>query len=801
MPGSTGYNSVSAPAASETAIQARLFRLTGQVQGVGFRPFVYRLARRLGLVGWVCNDARGVSIHAQGQVHSLKEFARRLLEEAPLAAHIDDWRCLSAPLLAVAEFLIRESADSTCDTRVRIPPDRVACAACLADVDDVMNRRAGYPLTTCTECGPRYSIIRSLPYDRPGTTLANFPLCPACESEYRNPLDRRFHAQPIACPACGPRVWLCNANGDLLAEGATALPLVAGLLTDGQIVALKGLGGFQLLVRADSNAAVARLRERKHRPSKPLAVLVGSIEQARAIAQVDADEEALLRSAAGPIVLLRRREDAGLAEQIAPGLSQVGILLPTTPLHHLLLQQVDFPVVATSGNCSDDPIEIDETHALSALGSIADAFLVHDRPIAHRIDDSVARLIAGVPVFLRLARGQAPLPLPSLEAWLERASVQLPPFLAVGGQQKSAIALWTGQQAILGPHIGDLDSPATRAAFAQHIDDLTTLYRCRPTHLVCDLHPDYYSQHWAEQSGLPCVMVQHHHAHAAACLVEHDLLDREVLAFTWDGTGLGEDGTIWGGEVLRARLDSFERVATLRSFVLPGGEAAIHEPARVALALLADTFSAEAVLADSRLLDWLGYTPYQARALLHLVHRGLHCPRTTSMGRLFDALAMLLLGGHRVHYEGEAAAWLESVAESSSAAACCPALAGSLSGIHEGDWRPLIARVVAGWREGVNPKLLAWSFHDVLAQWAAHVARRYPDLPIVLGGGCFQNRLLVERLTAHISDRRLHAAARIPPGDGGLAVGQLAIALARYQKEVERVSGHSRSVARTPAGR
>jgi hydrogenase maturation protein HypF len=617
-----------------------------------------------------------------------------------------------------------------------------------------------------------------MPYDRPETGMACFALCPDCEREYGSPECRRFHAQPIACDVCGPRVWLRDRDGRTVQHGDEAIRAATVQLRAGRVVALKGLGGFQLLVRADGSDAVKELRRRKGRPTKPLAVMVPDVTAAQRLVRLGAEEQQLLESPENPIVLLDRLPgtETLLAPEVAPRLCWVGLMLPTTPLHDLLLAELDFPGVATSGNLSEEPIETDNDSAAARLTEIADSFLVHDRPIERRVDDSVVRVAAGGPVTIRLARGYAPLPLPALERWLEAGWSPPAPVLAVGGQQKSAIALWTGAQAVLSPHIGYLDGPETRAAFTRLTAELTTLYGCRAERIACDLHPDYFSTRWAEGQGRPLVRVQHHHAHAAAVMVEHGLLGEEVLAFTWDGTGYGPDGTIWGGEALRVRLDRYERVASLRAFPLPGGEEAVREPPRVALGMLAVALGEETILADAELLGSLGLRPDQAKLLLRMISRNVSTPWTSSLGRLFDAVAALLLPVGRITYEGEAAAWLESLADCSVGAGY--ELVSDTAG--RADWSGLVRAVLENRRPGVPAPVIAGRFHQAVADWASSVAARHPGLPVVLGGGCFQNRLLLERTRSGLeaAGRRVYHAGRVPPRDGGLAVGQLAVALA-----------------------
>lgn len=766
--------------AQEKPWAAVRLNVRGQVQGVGLRPFVYRLAQECRLAGRVRNDCGGVVIDLEGTPEFLAEFQKRLAAEAPVA-DIRVTRRTVAPL-GLSTFVI-DCSDSAGPKKATIPPDLATCALCLDDLLDPGNRRCNYPFTNCTRCGPRYSIVEALPYDRPGTAMRHFPQCGVCDAEYGFPPDRRFHAQANTCAICGPRVELWDIEGKVEAAAEAALSRAAEQLRQGKIIALKGLGGFQLLVRADQDEPIRRLRQRKHRPAKPLAVMVPSLREAERLAFIGAAERHALLSPQNPIVLLERRPGMS-AEELAPGLNTIGLFLPTTGLHHLLLAQLGFPVVATSGNRSEEPIVTDERAALDRLAGIGDAFLVHDRPIVRHVDDSVVRVIAGSPVTFRLGRGYAPLSLPALEG------KELPPVLATGGHQKNAIAAWTGAQAFLAQHLGDLDGPETRAGFERLIQDLTGLYEFTPAFFACDLHPNYFTTIWAKpQRTIP---VQHHHAHAVACMAEHHLLDREVLALTWDGTGFGPDGTIWGGEMLRARASHFDRLASLLPFPLPGGEAAIRHPGRLAVALC--LMHKDKVPTDPSLLKYLGLSAREGSLLAHMVHSGLQTTWTSSVGRLFDAVAALVLGIATVSYEGEAAVRLEAAADPDVTESYpFPILApggytisvGDAS-LPRGDWLPLWAALQADRESGMSVGVMAGKFHNALARWAAAAIAGFPHADVVLSGGCFQNRLLAERTIQALEEcgRHVYCHGQVPPGDGGLAAGQLAVALARLDKEM-----------------
>jgi hydrogenase maturation protein HypF len=780
---------------------ARLrLEIRGAVQGVGFRPHAYRLARELELGGWVSNGNDGVVLEVEGPRSAIDRFDARLLAELPPAAVVQTAERRWRPPVGERGFRIVAS-DSTAAKSAVVLPDLATCPDCLREILDPADRRFRYPFTNCTKCGPRFTILHDLPYDRARTTMKRFAMCPRCRAEYENPLDRRFHAQPVACPDCGPQLRLTDRGGATLATRDTALAAAVAALTRGEIVALKGLGGFQLLVDARDEAAVERLRERKRRPSKPLAVMVADLDAARRIAELSAAEAELLASSQAPIVLLARRADSGLAGGIAPGSPTVGLLLPTTPLHHLLARDGGFPLVCTSGNLTDEPIAIGDDEALARLGGIADLFLGHDRPIARHVDDGVAWIADGAPQWLRRARGLAPLPV--------LLPADGPALVAVGAHQKDAAALALGRQLFLSQHLGDMETPEAHAAFERVILDLIRIYDAVPQAIAHDLHPDYPTTQWARQAAiedggllaraglpaaaLPLVAVQHHHAHLAAALVEHGVAG-PALGFTWDGTGYGPDGTIWGGEWLVGDAAGFARLARLRPFRLPGGEAAVRAPWRVAAALLAqlDLGTEE----SSRLLPRLAALGRDERHVLdRMLETGLRSPWTSSAGRLFDGVAALCGLADEISYEGEAAMRLEHAADAAPhdpyphafiAVEEPPALAPAQRPsalLLELDWRPTLREIVVDRARGVAVSRIAARFQVTLAAAGAEIADRLDAGVVALTGGCFQNRRLTAELLTRLraAGRRPLVHRQVPANDGGIALGQAAVARARLQ--------------------
>ena len=793
-------------------IQRLSVEIHGAVQGVGFRPFVYRLAAEHALTGWVINDTRGVFIEVEGPQAELARFLERLPAEQPPRAIIHSLESAWLEPIGYEGFEIRHSDDHGAKT-VLVLPDIATCDDCLAEGFDPTDRRHGYPFTNCTNCGPRFSIIQALPYDRPNTTMRQFIMCPECQAEYENPLDRRFHAQPNACPACGPRLALWTPAGDYRADGEEALHHTAEALRAGQIVALKGLGGFHLMVDARNAEAIERLRQRKPRRDKPFALMVRDLDQAKDLCDIPPQAEKLLASPESPIVLLQRRARIPVAENVAPGNPTLGLMLPYTPLHHLLLRELDFPVIATSGNLTDEPICTDEHEAIQRLGHIADLFLVHDRPIARHADDRVAWVVEGETRLLRRARGYAPLPvlLPH----------PVPTILAVGAHLKNTVALSVDRQVFISQHIGDLETVEAMNAFERVIADFLHLYEATPVAIAHDMHPDYASTRWTQegrleigdwrleisrrpisnlQSPISLIAVQHHHAHLASCLAENGA-EGTALGVTWDGTGYGTDGTVWGGEFLLGDAADFRRVAHLRPFRLPGGDAAIKEPRRIALAILWELYG-DAVLDREDLAPVKALRPAERRLLVQMLERDINTPITTSAGRLFDAIAALLNLHQQVTFEGQAAMALEFVADPTLEGAYPLPVTTTGEERRTGDqshpssivlrpssfildWAPLVEAVLEDLQRGVKPGIIAGRFHNALVEAILAVAQAVGQRRVALTGGCFQNRLLTGRATRHLSEAGFEVLLhrQVPPNDGGISLGQVAVAAARLERE------------------
>jgi hydrogenase maturation protein HypF len=752
------------------AVEGRRIEVRGTVQGVGFRPWVYRLAREVGISGRVQNDPGGVTIEAFGSREALETFARRLGVDAPPAARVLE--VSASPLSQEAPEGFAIVGSGTSGRRVvSIPPDLATCDECLAEVLDPGDRRHLYPFTNCTSCGPRFTIARDAPYDRPATTMASFAMCPRCRREYEDPSDRRFHAQPNACPVCGPKLRLRDRAAPIARTGHEALLGAAAALREGRIVAVKGLGGYHLACDATNAAAVRRLRERKHRDEKPFAVMVGTLAEARELAELEPAAERLLVCVERPIVLVPRRAEGRLAPEVAPGNPLVGLLLAYTPLHHLLLAAVGLPLVMTSGNLSEEPIAAKDDEAAVRLDGIADAFLVHDREIENRCDDSVARIVAGHPMVLRRSRGYVPRPIV-----LRRPVAR--PVLACGGHLKNTFCLAAGDRAWLGPHIGDLDNVEATRTFVEQVERLERFLGIRPEVVAHDLHPDYASTAYALERPLPTrVGVQHHHAHVASAMAEHGI-EGPVLGLAWDGTGYGADGTAWGGELLLVHADRFERLATLRPLRLAGGDAAIRQVWRLALVALDDAFLGSPPLDRFPLFATL--PAREVAVVRQMAEKGLNAPLAHGAGRYFDALGALGLGRARASYEGQVALEWNLVASPRSEGSY-PFEVAEVDGLLQADLRPLVKAAAQDLVEAVPPPVVSARFHAALADVAATLVRcavgEHGRLPLILTGGCFQNARLAEevlrRLPADL-DVRLHR--EVPPGDGGIALGQALVA-------------------------
>jgi hydrogenase maturation protein HypF len=738
-------------------------RVEGIVQGVGFRPYVYTLATGLGLGGFVGNDVDGVFVEVEGPSAAVTEFLGKLERDPPPLARIE--RVTTHPITPNGDtaFAIAASGPVAQVRRTLVSADTATCADCLRELADPDDRRYRYPFINCTNCGPRFTIVRDVPYDRPFTTMASFAMCPACEAEYHDPADRRFHAQPTCCPACGPRLTLRDQAGNPLP--GDPLTHAAGLLKAGQILAVKGLGGYHLAVDAACDQGAATLRARKHREDKPFAVLVADLAQARDLVQVDEAAAALLTAPVRPIVLLPRHHDAAVARATAPGNRSLGVMLPYTPLHHLLVRQVARPIVLTSGNVSDEPIAYRDDDALARLAPIADAFLTHDRAIHIRTDDSVARTFRGRPMLIRRSRGYVPEPV--------TAGAGFPrPVLACGAELKNTFCLAKGHHAFLSHHIGDLENAETLRSFTEGIEHFRRLFDIDPQVVAHDLHPEYLSTKYAlDLDGVDLHGVQHHHAHIASCLADNGA-DGPVIGVAFDGTGYGTDGTIWGGEFLVAGLAAFERGGHLAPVPMPGGAAAIRQPWRMAAAYV-----------DRDDLDVARRNAERWAAVTAMAAKGVNAPLTSSAGRLFDAAAALLGVRDTINYEGQAAIELEQLADPAESGAYPAAVvAGDPFQIRAAD---LLTALISDLTDGVRAPVIAARFHHGVAAaieaGCLLLRERHGLDTVALSGGVFQNMLLLNATAARLEARgfRVLTHSRVPCNDGGISLGQAVIAAAR----------------------
>jgi hydrogenase maturation protein HypF len=781
--------------------EARLnVAVRGAVQGVGFRPFVYRLATELGLNGWVNNSPQGVFLEVEGRRADAENFLRRLETEKPPRSSIQHLETRWLPPAKHQGFEIRESRIDGNKTAI-VLPDIATCPECLRELFDPHNRRYLYPFTNCTHCGPRFSIIESLPYDRANTSMKAFAMCPECEAEYHDPSNRRFHAQPNACPKCGPQLELWDATGEQISAGHDALLAAAEALRAGKIVAVKGIGGFHLMVAAHNDTAVRELRRRKHREEQPLALMFPSLAVLRTVCEVSAKEQQLLESPEAPIVLLKKIAPApsGVGPAVAPGNPYLGAMLPYSPLHHVLMAELGFPVVATSGNLSDEPICTAEHEALRRLHGIADVFLVHNRPIVRHEDDSITRVTLDREVIMRRGRGYAPLPVrvSSFEFRVssrpepsspqrETQNPKLETILAVGAHLKNSVALLVGDQAFTSQHIGDLDNEQAFGAFRTVIEDLEKLYEAKPDVIACDLHPDYLSSQHASRlattggssqvHGKPTLIpVQHHVAHVFSCMAENEL-SPPLLGISWDGTGYGTDGTIWGGEFFHVTNCGVDRVVHLRPFRLPGGDRSVKEPRRTGLGLL-HAMLGDQIFTQRELKPVNAFSAQELTALKRMLNGKVNSPLCSSMGRLFDAVAAILGLNNVIHFEGQAAMELEFVIGDTRTEERYPMPLSEDSALVL-DWQPMIEEILDDLREKVPTSLISAKFHNTLVESAITVARHTGEKQIALSGGCFQNRYLLERMVRRLREEKFQPYwhQHVPTNDGGIALGQIMFA-------------------------
>ena len=759
--------------------QARFYLLSGHVQGVGFRPFVYRLAHECEIRGWVQNRMGQVAIHAEGDLDNLQAFHYKLIHRAPLHAHPVVSQTQVTESRDYDSFVILDSSEDT-HKDIRVIADLPLCEDCLREMNDPEDRRYHYPFINCTQCGPRYTLIRKLPYDRRNTTMADFPMCPECEAEYRNPLDRRYHAEPIACPQCGPNLYFQH-EGKLVTGNDRSLRACVSALKAGKIVAVKGLGGYHLMADACNDEAVERIRERKPRPHKPLAVMMLEKHLEEHV-QLDREVRTLLEDDVHPIALVTRKDDSTLSPLIAPQLNEVGVMQPYSPLHQLLLQEFDGPLVATSANVSGEPVLIDNTEVVHRLSKVADAFLHHNRPIQRPADDPVYRIIQGKPRVIRIGRGNAPLEL-SLPFAMKK------PTLAVGGHMKNTVALAWDDRVVVSPHIGEMDAWRSQQVFEQVIRDLQKLYHVQPEVIVCDAHPQYFTTQYAvekiqQQSDLEIQKVFHHQAHAACLPGEYADASR-WLVFTWDGTGYGEDKTIWGGEALLGNSGGWQRVASMRPFFLPGGDKAAREPWRSAAAMC-----------------WELGIPYQPAIMdvdiaQFAWERKVHCPQSTSAGRMFDAGAALLGLLDDASFEGQGPMWLEALAEKGQAEGLSLEMDRDEESVWRTDWQWLIEVLMDDKFSVANR---ARCFHETMALTLLHQAIQIRDehgyFAVGLSGGVFQNRLLTNTVVSLLRrhDFQVYIPQRVPVNDGGLCFGQIVEAYAAQRDRQETVEAYEQEV-------
>ncbi len=777
----------------DTPTQVRVsLSLCGLLQGIGFRPFVYQLANEIGLKGWVQNSPQGVSIEAEGDRQAVQGFLSRLKDESPPNAVFHNMESSYLDPLGYENFEIKTSI-GTGNQSTLVLPDIATCSDCLQELFDPSNRRYLHPFINCTQCGPRFSLIESLPYDRPNNSMKNFKMCEACEVEYKNPNDRRFHSQLNACRECGPQLEFLDFS--CLSRMDVALDQAVSVLKEGSLLAVKGASGFHLMVNASDGPSVQRLRVRKNREAKPFALMFPDISSVKALCELSSLEEKLLLSPQAPIVLLKRRQKADdvISSAVAPFNPYLGVMLPSNPLHHILMGRLGAPVVATSGNVSDETICIDEDEAFSRLEGIADFFLVHNRPIVRHADDSIVRVVMGTEQVLRRARGYAPLPIILKE--------KIPAFVGAGGYLKNSIAMSKGHHIFISQYIGDLGNAQTRSTYENTIESFMNLCDIQPQQVACDFHPDFASTQWAERKFAAAIPVQHHIAHVYSCMAEHDL-EGPLLGVAWDGSGYGLDGTVWGGEFFHITAETIHRVACWRPFPLPGGVAAVNEPRRSALGLLYQVYG-ESIFDQPELLE--SFSSKETAVLKTMLGKKLNCPMTSSAGRIFDAVASMTGMRHVNSFESQAAMELEFSTLDNPSDASYPVelIEGNFVKPHASradnipeyynlqlkyqlDEGPMVQQILNDIGQQRDLNLVAVKFQNTLAESIVTVAKRVGEERVVLSGGCFQNKYLTERTVRRLSQEGFQPCwhQKIPPNDGGLALGQV-FAATRFVKRKE----------------
>ena len=738
--------------------------IRGVVQGVGFRPFIYRLANELNIKGWIINSSQGVFIEAEEDRLILEAFIKKIKSDKPKNSYLQSFEHTWLDPEGFKEFEIRESLEEGSKTAL-VLPDISTCSDCLEEILDPSNRRFLYPFTNCTNCGPRYSIIEDLPYDRVNTTMREFEMCDECKAEYKDPLNRRFHAEPTACPKCGPQVKLTDSSGKLISEKHDAIIRAAGAIKEGKIIALKGIGGFQLLCDAANPKAVKELRLRKRRSQKPFALMFPDIISVKAETEVSESEERLITSVEAPIVLLKRKKGivSIVSDECTLGNPYLGIMLPYSPLHHILMNELGIPVVATSGNISEEPICVSEDEAFTKLSDIADYFLIHNRKILRHVDDSILRISSGNEVMIRRARGYAPLPVVLRK--LEGKTI-----LAAGAHLKNTIAVNKGSNVFISQHIGDLENTESINAFKKVIIDISSFYELKPEVVVCDAHPDYISSKYSGSLNIPLHKVQHHYAHVLSCMAENDI-DENVLGVSWDGTGYGTDGTIWGGEFIIPGGKNFKRAGYFKTFRLPGGEAAIHDVWKTGFSLLYEVYGSE--------IDKLNQIELlknpDCKIIRQMLDKNINSPVTSSCGRLFDGISAIIGINHSANFEAQAAMDLEFAADDYDTNDYFAFSIDEISGKLVFNWHQIVKDIVSDIVAGIPAGLISAKFHNSLAEAIVQYAKRLNIEKVILTGGCFMNNYLLNRSVKRLKESgyKAYTHQRVPAGDGGISLGQI----------------------------